>query len=185
VRGQRQGVAEWRRGARFGWLSDEVEALRAPLPVVSLSGCALRWAAGVAAKSGAGERLGVVMAAEPVELRAAVATYLGDPVSIPVALIPLEPCPRPFCGAGAVFDDDGECGYAVRCAACGCALYSRHGEPAAELVARWNAPRAPAAVALPAFLRTLAARSGFAESQQLADAAQLIEQQAAALDGAR
>lgn len=94
-------------------------------------------------------------------------------------------CPRPFCGAAAAFDDDGECGYAVRCTACGCALYNRHGEPAAALVARWNAPRLPPAVAPPAFLRELAARSGFAESQQLADAAQLIEQQAAALDGAR
>lgn len=94
-------------------------------------------------------------------------------------------CPRPFCGAAAAFDDDGECGYAVRCTACGCALYNRHGEQAAALVARWNAPRLPPAVALPAFLRGLAARSGFAESQQLADAAQLIEQQAAALDGDR
>lgn len=94
----------------------------------------------------------------------------------------LAPCPRPFCGVAAAFDDGGEWLPSIRCAGCGHTYHGRHGEDAAALVARWNAPRPLAAESLPAFLRELAGQVGFAESQHLVDAARLIEQQAAALE---
>lgn len=95
----------------------------------------------------------------------------------------LKPCPRPFCGgAASLLDEEGF--YWIECSACRHRLSVRRDPSPAELaglVAAWNAPRPPAAEALPAFLRQRAATLCAPERFQLLDAAELIERQAAAL----
>lgn len=95
----------------------------------------------------------------------------------------LEPCPRPFCdGAARLLDDEGF--YWIECSACRHRLSARRDPSRAELAAlvdAWNAPRPPAAEALPAFLRAQAERAMGIERLNLLDAAELIERQAVAL----
>lgn len=55
--------------------------------VCNLDGPALMWAWRKAAIKGHGYRLGVTSARAPNERRAAVATYLGDPISVPTVLL--------------------------------------------------------------------------------------------------
>jgi len=57
------------------------------ITVAELQNAALEWAWDRAAQTGAGRRLMVEMAWHPQEKRAAVATYLGDPVTVPADLV--------------------------------------------------------------------------------------------------
>lgn len=95
----------------------------------------------------------------------------------------LKPCPRPFCdGAASLLDDEGF--YWIECRACRHRLSVRRDPSPADLVgmvAAWNAPRPPAAEALPAFLRGQAVTAFGEVRANLLDAAELIERQAAAL----
>lgn len=66
---------------------DTRAALGRLIAVADLQGTALEWAWDHAAQTGPGRRLMVEMAWHPQEKRAAVATYLGDPVTVPVDLV--------------------------------------------------------------------------------------------------
>lgn len=92
-------------------------------------------------------------------------------------------CPRPFCeGSATLLDDEGF--YWIECRACRHRLSVRRDPPPADLaalIAAWNAPRPPAAEALPAFLRGQAVTAWGEARANLLDAAELIERQAAAL----
>lgn len=95
----------------------------------------------------------------------------------------LKPCPRPFCdGSASLLQDEGF--HWIECSACRYQMSVRRDPSPADLaglVAAWNAPRPPAAEALPAFLRGQAVTAWGEVRANLLDAAELIERQAAAL----